>query len=109
MARGLVTERIFSLVYLKDLLDHASNPEFRKGFGLFTHQSQKVALNVLEDKVESGILPDNLLQFDHIGMVQLFERFHLPKVHYLVPRVIFPFHGLDGNLFTSFHVGRHVH
>lgn len=50
-----------------------------------------------KEYVDHAVLPDHLLELDHVGMVELLEGFDLPQVHDLAPGVVLALHGLDGN------------
>ena len=94
--------------YLKNLLNNTSNPKFWKRFGFFSHQSQQIAFDVFEHKIESRVLTNDFFELYNIWVMQFFKRFDFPKVHHFVPRVVLSFHGFNGDFFTSFNVCGHV-
>ena len=68
---------------LQNLLNDSSDPKLRKWIFPFSHESEKVCLDVLEDEVESAVLPDHLLQLDNVRVVQLLQGLYLTQVHHL--------------------------
>ena len=89
-----------TLLYLKH---HFPNEVFWKSFisiilKSLLHQLIQVLLHVLEHKVEGVVLPDHLLQLDHVVVAQLLEGLHLTQLHGVLPVVVLLLHLLDGNL-----------
>jgi len=62
---------------LQDLENDGAHGRVRKRLGRLAHEAEEVALDVLEDEVQAVVLADDLLQFHHVGMVQLLQGLHL--------------------------------
>ncbi len=78
--------------------DHVLGEELVAVVVPFLHELVQVLLHVLEDEVEGVVLPDHLLQLDHVAVGQLLEGLDLAEVHRLLPRVVLPLHPLYGHL-----------
>ena len=82
---------------LQDLENYRPDSRVGKRLGRLAHEPQQVPLDVLEDKVEPVVLPDHLLELDHVGVVQLLQGLHFTQVHHLKrqvrldPCTIFPY------------------
>jgi UDP-N-acetyl-D-mannosaminuronic acid transferase (WecB/TagA/CpsF family) len=66
------------------------------------HTNIQQALNpahqVLKHEEQLVVLADDLLELDHVGVVELAQALHLAQVHALLPGVELALHLLDGHL-----------